>query len=244
MLAQSAESISLLLSVNTNSKDITNCKRCGTCCTKGGPALHAEDRQIILDCHIVIGQLITIRKGELSYSPIDKRPYPVLHELVKIAGKGRSWECFFFDKEKASCAIYRHRPLECRILKCWDTTELLSVIGKDLLKRADIIEPGDPICKLIEVHEERCSTEKMEKIFSSLCGEGDRSKALEELLELVREDLSIRTEAASAFALPLEVELFMFGRPLFKLLSGRGISVQEKHGRIYLAYTHRRGHPN
>ncbi len=220
--------------MNKPSKNITDCIRCGTCCTKGGPTLHAGDRHIILEGHIRTEHLITIRKGELAHTPASDGLQPVQQELVKIAGKGREWECFFFDKAEASCMIYEHRPLECRILKCWDTSELLSVICRDLLARADIINPGDPLLKLIEIHEKKCSVLDMENILSSLSGKDDESASLEKLEELVQEDMSIRTEVFSKFALPLAAELFILGRPLFKLVSGRGIAVQERHGKIRL----------
>jgi Fe-S-cluster containining protein len=212
----------------------TRCMRCGTCCTKGGPTLHAEDRHIILEGLIGTDHLITIRKGELAYSPIDETLRPVSDELIKIAGKGRGWECLFLNKGESSCMIYAHRPLECRLLKCWDTTELLSVICKDTLKRADIINPGDPILAIIEDHEKTCSVQKMETILSSFSEESDNTASLNKLGELVRKDLSIRAEAVSIFALPLAMELFILGRPLFALLSKRGISVQERHGEIHL----------
>jgi Fe-S-cluster containining protein len=221
--------------VNKRSRNITSCLRCGTCCTKGGPTLHSEDRQLLLEGNIRTGHLITIRKGEPAYTPDCEELLPVEHEFVKIAGKGKGWECLFLDKKTSSCMIYSHRPLECRILKCWDTHELLSVIGKDLLTRADIIDPADPILKLIEVHEKKCAIAEMESILASLAEKKDETKALKKLEELVQEDLSIRAGAVSEFGLPLDVELFVLGRPLFKLLGGRGISVQEKNGRIHLS---------
>jgi Fe-S-cluster containining protein len=221
--------------MNKPLKNITSCIRCGTCCTKGGPTLHAGDRQIILDGHIRTEHLITIRKGELAYMPPREELQPVQQELVKIAGKGSGWECLFLNKPMSSCMIYANRPLECRILKCWDTSHLLSVIYKDLLKRADIINPGDPLLKLIEVHEKKCAIQEMENILSSLSDKNDKSKSLKELAQLVQEDLFIRSRAVSEFALTLALEIFILGRPLFKLLSGRGILVQEKQGKIYLS---------
>jgi Fe-S-cluster containining protein len=221
--------------MNKTSKNITSCIRCGTCCTKGGPTLHAGDRQIILEGHIGIEHLITIRRGELAYTPAGEGLQPLQQELVKIAGKGRGWECLFFNEAESACMIYGQRPLECRILKCWDTSELLSVICKDSLTRADIMDPKDPMLELIDLHEKICAVQAMENILSSLSDGDDNPTSLIELEELVREDLSIRAEAVSKFALPLAAELFMLGRPLFKLLSGRGIAIQEKHGKLHLS---------
>jgi len=219
----------------------TSCKRCGTCCSKGGPTLHAEDRQIISEGHIKTHHLITLRKGELAYGPTGETLQPIPEELIKIAGKGRGWECIFLKKEGSSCMIYAHRPLECRLLKCWDTRELLSVICRDTLKRTDIINPLDPLMRLIEEHEKTCSVLEMENILSTLSEGSDNATPLNKLAELIRKDLDIRSRAVSVFALPLAVELFILGRPIFALLGCRGISVLERHGRIHVEEGSRNG---
>ncbi len=208
--------------------------RCGACCMKGGPTLHAEDRHLIAAGRVRREDLITIRKGELTHIPDREGLHPAGTEIVKISGKGRTWECLFFDRAGSSCRIYEHRPLECRILKCWDTAELLSVIGKDPLRRADVIDPEDPVLELIEGHEEECSVRQMEDLLSLLSGSNEDPAAFEELEELIQRDLTFRAAAVSAFSLPLSAELFMFGRPLFKLLGGRGVSVREEDGGLRL----------
>jgi len=202
--------------------------RCGTCCRKGGPALHEEDKKILLAGHIEREHLITIRRGELAFSPFSNRLEPVQKELVKLAGKGKGWVCLFFDEKKSSCAIYAHRPLECRLLKCWDTAELLSVIGQKTLGRADIISKDDPILKFIETHEKECSLEKAEGLISALLRGKDNAALLEKLTALVQQDLAIRSQAIAKFGLSLEEELFIFGRPVFKILSARGFQFMDK----------------
>ena len=196
--------------------------QCGTCCRKGGPALHGEDKKIFLAGHIGRENLITIRKGELAFSPLSGRLEATQKELVKTAGKGKGWGCCFYDKEKYTCAIYVHRPLECRLLKCWDTAELLSAIGKDPLTRADLISADDPIMTFIETQEKECSLLAAEELFSILKEKNDDSPSLAKLATLIHKDLAIRSKAVSEFGLSLEAELFIFGRPLFKILSARG----------------------
>ena len=210
---------------NTTSKNVTGCIRCGTCCLKGGPALHEQDRNILLEGHIGRERLITIRKGELAFSPLSGKLEPIQKELVKIAGKGGGWSCCFYDTEKASCVIYSHRPLECNLLKCWDTEELLSVIGKGTLARADILGPDDPLVTCIEQHETGCSLERAEALISALLKKKDDPESLAELFALVNEDLAIRSRAIAEFGLSLEAELFVFGRPLFKILNARGFQI-------------------
>lgn len=199
--------------------------RCGTCCLKGGPALHEEDKDILLAGHIRPAQLITIRRGELAFSPLSGKLEPLQKELVKVAGKGKGWSCFFYDTEKSFCTIYNHRPLECRLLKCWDTAELLSVIGKDTLVRTDILGRGDPVMKHVKMHETECSLPKVEALISVLLKNKKDPEALAKLSVLINEDLAIRSHAIAEFGFSLEAELFVFGRPLFKILNARGLQV-------------------
>ena len=203
----------------------TSCIRCGTCCKKGGPSLHREDKEILLGGHIKRENLITIRKGELALFPFSGRPEPIEKELIKIAGKGKGWVCCFFDEKESFCAIYRHRPLECRLLKCWDTAKLLSVVGKDTMTRADILNEDDPIMGFIEAHEQECSISMAEDLISELLEKNDAQEALAKLTVLVQQDLDIRSKAISEFGLSLGAELFLFGRPLFKVLSARGFQL-------------------
>jgi len=214
---------------NLVSDNITNCKRCGTCCMKGGPILHYEDKKILRAGHIGYQHLITIRKGEMAYNPIKGKLEPVHKEIVKVAGKGENWSCVFYDDKKTSCTIYSHRFLECRLLKCWDTSEIMSIIGRNTIIRADIINPDDPIMSVIETHEQECSYQEVETLLSTLSKKKDNSAPLKRLTELVRKDLSIRSFALSELGLKAEFELFIFGRPLFKVLKDRGLTV---HGKI------------
>lgn len=202
------------------------CIRCGTCCLKGGPVLHHEDKGILLAGHVGYQHLVTIRKGEPAYDPVLDTVRPVERELVKMRGKEKEWSCCFFDEKSSSCTIYEHRPLECRLLKCWDTSALEGLVGKNTIVRADIINARDPITKVIEMHEQECPYREVEELLSSLSRGTDKSKTLARLNELVRKDLAIRFFAIKELGLREEFELFIFGRPLFKVLSSRGIPVR------------------
>ena len=201
------------------------CIRCGTCCLKGGPVLHHEDKKLLRAGHIGYQHLITIRKGEMAFDPVLDRLKPVSQEFIKVRGKGDKWSCCFYDEKNSSCNIYRHRFLECRLLKCWAPSDLLRMIGKNTIVRADIINPDDPIMRIIEIHEQECPYHEVENLITVLSKKTDRSKNLEKLTKLVRKDLSIRLFAKSELELKAEFELFIFGRPLYKVLSDRCISV-------------------
>lgn len=208
-----------------SSGKITDCIRCGTCCKKGGPVLHLEDKEILRQGHIGYEHLVTLRKGERAYNPLKEVPEPIHRELIKIAGTGRGWGCSFYDEATASCAVYQHRLLECRLLKCWDTSGIVSVIGRNTLRRSDIINPGDPVLELIEKHERECPYHEIESLISAFAGKQKKTTALFRMKELVHNDLSIRNFAFSELGLKREFGMFIFGRPVSQILADRGLKV-------------------
>ena len=208
----------------------TECDRCGTCCTKGGPALHIEDKLLLHNKLLKSEHLITIRKGEPVFSPASENPEPAESEIVKIKGKGCEWTCFFYIEQDDRCAIYTHRPIECFLLKCWDTADLENVAGKDLLNRFDIIDQDDPLLPFIKDHEEKCSLENLGALLSRLQDDTTKMQALNKLTGLVNTDLMLRTQACKKLHLSLQLELFFFGRPLFKILEELGIIMHSQNG--------------
>ena len=209
-----------------NTKNISECMRCGTCCLKGGPALHHEDKKILLAGYAGHQHLVTIRKGEMAFNPLRNILEPVKKELIKVKGKGDDWACYFYDEKEASCKIYENRFLECCRLKCWDTSEIMSLIGKNTIIRADIINPGDPIMKVIEEHEQECPFNEINTLVSGLYSGKEKSSIFSQLSAFVRKDFAIRSYAVAELGLMKEFELFIFGRPLYKGLNDRGLKVR------------------
>lgn len=210
--------------------DTKQCRQCGTCCRKGGPALSREDLDLVRQGYIRHDQLVTIRQGEMGYNPGTGRLEPVPVELLKIRGQGSGWTCLFFAEKGNGCTIYAHRPATCRILQCWQPEALLATIYHNTLRRADLINPDDPILAEIERHERACPG----RVFTDLLAQGGGTEDLSRISELVRADLAIRGEVAQKTGISLELEFFLFGRPLFKQLAGSGIEWVEEGGEIRL----------
>ena len=218
--------------------DVRNeCVRCGTCCLKGGPALHSEDRPLVLQNRIRLEQLVTIRQGEPALSAQGDKLEYLPTEMIKLKGQANEWACLFFDKQDSSCLIYQHRPLECCLLKCWDTGDLERIIGKNLMCRADIIPANSPVLEYIANHEKGCPLAGLGSLLSSLPVASSLDEVMSELTDLVNKDIAIRAHALSSPDFPSPIELFVFGRPLFKILCNFGIRVQELGNTLVLQFT-------
>ncbi len=203
----------------------SECKRCGTCCNNGGPALHSQDLELIVSGRLAINKLITIRKGELAHNPKLDRVVPTTKELVKINGVGKSWNCLFFDGQKKECSFYDNRPQSCRVLKCWETDTILELIEKDTLTRLDIIAERSPFHALVKEHEELCPNPDFARLLNGLDGVDDTFKQLVE--KCVNDDLLFRSKVLKNHKIPLIEELFYFGRPIFQLLQPLGVTITE-----------------
>lgn len=203
----------------------TACKRCGTCCQEGGPALHGPDLELVRGGQIPWKNLITIRRGELAHNPLSDRIEATATELVKIRGTGREWCCCYYDPASRGCTIYGARPMACGVLKCWQPEATLAIIGQDLLSRLDILEEDDPLRPFVLEHERLCPCPDMGKVRQDLVDDPDAT--IRSLEVLVNSDLAFRNRAVAEFQLPLAHELFLFGRPLFQLLQALGVVVAE-----------------
>ena len=211
----------------------TSCKRCGTCCLRGGPVLHTGDAHLVESGRLRFADLVTIRKGELAVVPPDDDLLPAAHEMVKINGRNGSWACRFYEEESSGCSIYGHRPLSCEALKCWDTAESLALVGKDLLCRKEMIG-SHPAWALLAEHQQACPPPDPQMVLA-IVQSGDR-KALGTLAEAVNLDLRYRAAALSRYSIGGEDELFFLGRPLFQLLSPLGIAAVEQNNGVVLRF--------
>lgn len=206
-------------------QSISECKRCGTCCTKGGPSFHHADKALIKDGVIHSKYLYTIRKGEWAYDNVKQRLEPVSSDIIKIKEKNDSWTCIFFDETQSACAIYENRPSECRALKCWDTRELENLYAKKRLTREDLISEIEGLWSLIKDHQQRCNYEIIQKLVNVIKSNPGDVKARLKLAEIIKFDTEIRTLVVSTAGLEPEMLDFLFGRPLPRAIKKMGLKV-------------------
>ena len=204
---------------------ISECILCGTCCEKGGPCFHIEDRMLIEKGKIPSKYLYTIRKGELAHDNVKGCLAPVDSDIIKFKGKKDGWTCIFFDEVKKGCTIYDDRPLECRALKCWDTCELEQIYANTRLTRTDLVSEVKGLWELIKEHQACCDYKKIQPLIEDLAG-SKHNQARRKLLEIIRYDAEIRKLVVARGGLDPEMLDFLFGRPLTKTLENYGIKIR------------------
>ena len=210
------------------------CKRCGTCCMKGGPALHLDDKELVEQGCIPLGCLYTIRKGEIALDNVMGRLFEVSKDIVRIKSAEGSGACVLFDGEKNECSIYRDRPLECRALKCWDTQDIKEAYAEDRLSRKVILEKSPDFSELVDYHESKCDYRKIRELIAVL-DDGKNEDAIEQLREILALDDHLRGLVLEKTSFDEAILDFLFGRSLKQVLPGMGLKVVKKEGKYVLS---------
>jgi len=215
-----------------------NCRCCGTCCRKGGPALHEEDRHLVMDGHIPAAALFTIRPGEPVQDNVAGRPAYAPADIIKIMGRGADWCCRFLEEATNRCTVYAHRPAECRALQCWDTRAIEALYERNRLMRRDLLEGVPGLWDLIVDHERRCDYRRIRELAGRLAeGPVEQRAALSAVTEMVKYDESLRRLLVENGHTPENMLDFLLGRPLTQSLPAFHIKVESAPGHIRLVHS-------
>jgi len=212
------------------------CRRCGTCCRKGGPALHTEDIALVRSGVIGIENLFTIRAGERVHDNVRGRVVSLHSEIVKIKGQNDAWTCLFYDAGTTACRIYRRRPLECRALACWDPSELERIYQQNRITREDLIGSIRGLWDLVQTHESRCSHEKLAEMISKLKISPDPFLTVA-IRECIGYDNHLRRLTVEKSGIAPALLDFLFGRPLQETVKMHGITVMKSGNRLQLHFS-------
>ncbi|MCF8026955.1 MAG: YkgJ family cysteine cluster protein [Desulfobacteraceae bacterium] len=191
----------------------TQCMRCGTCCEKGGPALHGADLELVLQKQIAPENLFTLRRGELVHDNVNGGLMVTDQEIIKVKSVNGAAACMYYDPEQKACTIYDFRPLECRAMNCRDTEAAEAVYDVDRLDRAAVFGAVDWIMELIQSHEEKCGYAYLDE-FCRRRQAGDSKRAGQAILEAVRYDVEMRNVVEEKTALSAQMMDLIFGRCL------------------------------
>lgn len=184
------------------------CSRCGTCCRKGGPTLREADLDLLAD--LPLGDLVCLRAGEPAFDPRFGAVRPLPQELIKIKGKGDSWECLYYAD---GCSIYAQRPLECRALSCSQTDAVLAAMETPALARIHFIAKGSGLASCIAEHEQRFPVARCMALL-----DGSSPAISHELDEILRAELAFRRTLAEAVEADDQDLWAYLGRPLWRVL--------------------------
>lgn len=207
------------------------CTRCGTCCAKGGPALHTEDLARLEKGAFARKDLVTFRRGELMRDQISGALVPLEAEIVKLKGRDTNvWTCCFLNVVDHLCFIYNDRPAECRALDCWNPEEITAMYDKDRVTRFDIVGEESGVAELIRTHEEKCGYELLERHAAAFDTD---SAAREAFTEAVRFDMAFRAVVQEKAGIPANELEFFFGRTLADTAHMFGLCVRTTdHGPV------------
>ena len=209
-----------------SNRAISECQRCGVCCEKGGPAFHQTDKPLVESGTILSKYLFTIREGEPAHENIKGGMTRVPSDIIKIKGKGDTWRCIFLDEKDRSCQIYEKRPLECQMLKCWNTSDIEKIYLKDLITRKDLISEIKGLWELVEDHQKRCDYGLLEALINDYKDDKTREEE-EQIIEMIRYDVHLRELIVKKGNMDREMLDFLFGRPMLKTISMFGLIVQQ-----------------
>ena len=192
-----------------------HCQRCGTCCSKGGPALHIVDQQLVDSGKIPLKHLLTIRQGEPAFDNVTATIAPAVTDIIKIKNlSANTTQCTFYDSRQQSCCIYAQRPCECDALQCWDTQELETIYRSQRLTRRHLLSAVKGLWELVEDHQAHCDYGHIAELAGQVARNRRPGKAEQDLLALMHYDDALRKATVKRAEHTSEMLDFLFGRPL------------------------------
>jgi Fe-S-cluster containining protein len=204
------------VSVNTPIPDTPeHCRRCGTCCLKGGPVLHRADLARVRQGHLPLKDLVTICPGEPVHDNVRGRLRHTTKDLIKVQSGSGSSACRYYDAIHRGCTLYDQRPIQCRVLKCWDTKAIEALYTRGHLSRKDLLGEIPGLWDLVDTHMRKCDHQTNVNLAKQIHAAADGWETAEAaLLESMRFDQHLR-DLIHAQGRPDPALLpFLFGRPL------------------------------
>jgi len=208
------------------------CACCGTCCRNGPPGLHLEDVKLYTDGVLDKARLLTLRRGEPVRDNVAGRVMDLPEEMVRLKSDPDSGACIMLQGEN-HCLVYDRRPLQCRALKCWDTSELERIYSRNRAARTDLIPEESALAEIIREHERGCFLPDLRDAVESLRREGGGA-AVKRIGEILRRDRWFRDYLRENTGAGEDVLQFLLGVPLEEILHRMGIAAEETESGLTL----------
>ncbi|MDO9083239.1 MAG: YkgJ family cysteine cluster protein [Humidesulfovibrio sp.] len=211
------------------------CRRCGACCHKGGPALHAQDLPLFQGPDALsLSLVVTLRAGELVHDQPRGRLLPLTAEVLKLrggvlAGQGGQGgqACALLSPADTACTLYERRPAECRALSCQDTAGLAAMYDQDRLARADLLPAGHGLLAVMAEHEALVPVARIAPLAAALRSGGQEAlDAEEELTRMALADRAFRTGLSERAGIGPEYHECFLGRAIGTLFAAAGLALR------------------
>ena len=176
--------------------------------------MHFEDLELLQRKALAARDLYTLRIGEPAHDQAAGKVLLLTSECVKIRSVPDQTRCLFHRPAESACGLYADRPVECRALQCWDTTELLRVARLARMGRLDIVGENSTLAQLIQEHEARCACADL---LEWMRENSPRSRG--KIQEARDYDMALRTVLVER-GLAEDGLPFLLGRPLDRVLQG------------------------
>lgn len=214
--------------LDTSTTNNTACRRCGACCIKGGPALHAEDASLFSGKYALdLSQVVTLRAGETAFDQVRGQVLPLPREILKLRGTGESWTCALYSPLDNACGLYHRRPAECRALFCQDTSALAAMYDQDRLTRRDLLPKGHGVLAVIAEHDALVAPGRIAPLAAALRAGGQEALDAEsELSHMALADQAFRKSLAERAGITADYHDFFFGRRVETLFVAAGLCLR------------------
>lgn len=207
-----------IMSENSEEEQTTpqiECRRCGTCCQKGGPALHIADQALVESGRIPLKHLLTIRQGEPAYDNVSGTIAPAVTDIIKVKPfRNSASQCVFYDPQRKQCHIYENRPTECQALNCRDTRKIERIYCTQRLTRRHLLSKVEGLWELVQDHQERCDYGFISELAVQIRQDRRAEQARQQLLALIDDDDTLRKTTVAQAGHTSEMLAFLFGRRL------------------------------
>jgi Fe-S-cluster containining protein len=211
------------------------CACCGTCCRNGPPGLHLEDAPLYAEGVLDKAHLLTLRRGEPVRDNVAGRAVELSQEMVRLKSDPESGACVMLQGEN-HCLVYNRRPVQCRALKCWDTSELERIYCRNRAGRLDLIPEESALAEIVREHERGCFLPDLREEVERLRREGDGAAA-ERVGDMLSRDRWFRDYLRENAGAGEDMLQFLLGVPLEAILLRLGIAAEETESGLTLRET-------
>ena len=182
---------------------------------------------------IPLKDLFTIRKGEWVRENVRGKLMATDEELIRVKGTADAWTCTYLDENSSKCRIYADRPIECRLLECWDTREITTFYRQNRLARRDLLAGIEGLWDLIADHDARCDYGLIAELTHQM-RQRPNQDVKAQLSRVLSYDVEIRRLLVDQGGVDVEMLDLFLGRPLTKTMDAFGFKVTRESGRLVM----------